>query len=52
MKTPTWFDPDIKYPPFKGKLKLFKWVIQMRKLQKNPKNRYFYGIMSPLPAMY
>jgi len=26
MKTPTWFDPDIKYPPFKGKLKLFKWV--------------------------
>ena len=28
MKTPTWFDPDIKYPPFKGKLKLFKWVIR------------------------
>ena len=28
MKTPTWFDPDIKYPPFKGKLKLFKWVIK------------------------
>lgn len=27
MKTPTWFDPSIKYPPFKGKLKLFKWVI-------------------------
>ena len=24
MKTPTWFDPSIKYPPFKGKLKLFK----------------------------
>ena len=28
MKTPIWFDPSIKYPPFKGKLKLFKWVIR------------------------
>ncbi len=28
MKTPTWFDPNMKYPPFKGKLKLFKWVIR------------------------
>ncbi len=28
MKTPTWFDPDIKYPPFKGKLRLFKWIIR------------------------
>lgn len=28
MKTPAWFDPNIKYPPFKGKLKLFKWVIR------------------------
>ncbi len=28
MRTPTWFDPKIKYPPFKGKLKLFKWVIR------------------------
>jgi aldehyde dehydrogenase (NAD+) len=28
MKTPTWFDPSVKYPPFKGKLKLFKWVIK------------------------
>ena len=28
MKTPTWFDPSIKYPPFKGKLKLFKWIIR------------------------
>jgi aldehyde dehydrogenase (NAD+) len=28
MKTPTWFDPDIKYPPFKGRLRLFKWVIR------------------------
>jgi aldehyde dehydrogenase (NAD+) len=24
MKTPTWFDPGIKYPPFKGKLKWFR----------------------------
>jgi len=28
MKTPAWFDPSTKYPPFKGKLKLFKWVIR------------------------
>lgn len=28
MKTPTWFDPAIKYPPLKGKLKLFKWVLR------------------------
>ena len=28
MKTPTWFDPSIKYPPFKGRLRLFKWVIK------------------------
>jgi len=28
MKTPTWFDPAIKYPPLKGKLKLFKWIIR------------------------
>ncbi len=28
MKTPTWFDPSIKYPPFKGKLGLFKKVIR------------------------
>lgn len=28
MKTPTWFDPSIKYPPFKGKLNLFKRVIR------------------------
>ena len=25
---PTWFDPAIKYPPFKGKLKLFKKIIR------------------------
>jgi aldehyde dehydrogenase (NAD+) len=28
MKTPTWFDPAFKYPPLKGKLKLFKWFIK------------------------
>jgi aldehyde dehydrogenase (NAD+) len=28
MRTPTWFDPAIKYPPFKGKLKLFKKIIR------------------------
>ncbi|WP_276479750.1 aldehyde dehydrogenase [Paraflavitalea pollutisoli] len=28
LKTPTWFDPDIKYPPFKGRLKWFKWIIR------------------------
>jgi aldehyde dehydrogenase (NAD+) len=28
MKTPTWFDPSVKYPPLKGKLKLFKWVVR------------------------
>ena len=28
MKTPTWFDPALKYPPFKGKLWLFKKVVK------------------------
>lgn len=28
LDTPTWFDPSIKYPPFKGKLRLFKWFIR------------------------
>jgi aldehyde dehydrogenase (NAD+) len=28
MKTPRWFDPSLKYPPFKGKLKIFKWFIK------------------------
>lgn len=28
MKTPTWFDPFIKYPPLKGRLKLFKWIVK------------------------
>lgn len=27
MKTPAWFDPSLKYPPMKGKLKLYKKVI-------------------------
>ncbi|HEY5370285.1 MAG TPA: aldehyde dehydrogenase family protein [Hanamia sp.] len=28
MKTPTWFDPAMKYPPFKGKLKFLKFFIK------------------------
>ncbi|WP_121352964.1 aldehyde dehydrogenase [Flavisolibacter nicotianae] len=28
MKTPTWFDPAIRYPPFQGKLKWFKKIIR------------------------
>lgn len=28
MRSPTWFDPMMKYPPFKGKLKLLKWLIK------------------------
>lgn len=28
MKTPAWFDPSVKYPPFSGKLKLFKWILR------------------------
>lgn len=28
MTTPNWFDPSIKYPPLKGKLKIFKWFIR------------------------
>lgn len=27
MKTPTWLDPPMKYPPYKGKLNLFKKII-------------------------
>ncbi len=27
MKSPTWFDPSLKYPPFTGKLKLLKWTL-------------------------
>ena len=26
MKTPTWIDPSLKYPPFKGRLNLFKKI--------------------------
>lgn len=28
MKTPTWFDPAIKYPPLKGKLGLLKFFLK------------------------
>ncbi len=28
MKSPTWFDPALKYPPLKGKLKLLRWLIR------------------------
>lgn len=28
LKTPSWFDPSIKYPSFKGRLKLFKWLVR------------------------
>ncbi|RYF91014.1 MAG: aldehyde dehydrogenase [Chitinophagaceae bacterium] len=27
IKTPTWFDPAVKYPPYKGKLSMFKKII-------------------------
>jgi aldehyde dehydrogenase (NAD+) len=27
MKTPTWFDPALRYPPLKGKLNIFKKII-------------------------
>lgn len=28
MKTPTWIDPSIKYPPYKGKLSFFKFFFR------------------------
>lgn len=28
MRTPTWFEPSVKHPPFSGKLRLFKWLIR------------------------
>ncbi len=28
LKTPSWFDPAIKYPSFKGRLRLFKWLLR------------------------
>jgi aldehyde dehydrogenase (NAD+) len=27
MKTPSWFDPALRYPPFKGKLNIFKKIV-------------------------
>lgn len=27
LYSPTWFDPSIKYPPYKGKLKMLDWVM-------------------------
>jgi aldehyde dehydrogenase (NAD+) len=28
LKSSTWFDPAAKYPSYKGKLKLFKWLMK------------------------
>ena len=28
LKTATWMDPPVKYPPYKGKLKFFKWFFR------------------------
>ena len=28
LKSPTWFDPNLKYPPFTGKLNLFKKIMK------------------------
>jgi aldehyde dehydrogenase (NAD+) len=28
MKTPSWWDPALRYPPFKGKMKWFKLIIR------------------------
>ncbi len=28
LTTPTWFDPAFKYPPYKGKLGLLKWLMK------------------------
>ncbi len=28
LKSPIWFDPAMKYPTYKGKLKIFKWLIK------------------------
>jgi aldehyde dehydrogenase (NAD+) len=28
MKTPTWFDPALRYPPLKGKLGIFRKLIR------------------------
>lgn len=28
LKTPAWFDPKAKYPSYKGKIKIFKWLMK------------------------
>lgn len=28
MKTPNWFNPSIKFPPFTGRLALYKWLVK------------------------
>jgi aldehyde dehydrogenase (NAD+) len=28
LKTPVWIDPKIRYPPFSGRLNIFKWIIR------------------------
>jgi aldehyde dehydrogenase (NAD+) len=28
LKTGTWLDPSVKYPPYQGKLKYFKWFFR------------------------
>ena len=28
LKTPTWFDPKAKYPSYKGKMKILKWLMK------------------------
>jgi aldehyde dehydrogenase (NAD+) len=28
MKSPTWFDPAARYPPYAGKLKMFRWMLK------------------------
>ena len=28
LKTPSWFDPKAKYPSYKGKLSIFKWLMK------------------------
>ena len=28
LKTPVWFDPKAKYPTYKGKMKIFKWLMK------------------------
>jgi aldehyde dehydrogenase (NAD+) len=28
VNTATWLDPSLKYPPYKGKLKLLRWLFK------------------------